>query len=205
MSGMYVNRVGLSGISIRDLPLIGKAVQWGDRKVQEAVETIVRRYAEFERAAIEAPAIAEDARFVLNTLRETGGTPQQMTQAVNYEAAAQKLVQDAANRGPVDQVVRWVEGIRRSGTGMGALPLIPVAIATAAGAAVLIINNTVKSYTESKTIRSLIQAGLTPDQIARIATRRSPFTAGLFGATSAVTVVALGIGALLLFNAFRKA
>lgn len=204
MSGMYVNRVGLGAISLRDLPLIGSAISWGDRKVQEAIETIVRKYAEFERAAKEAPAIVEDAKVLSQELRQTNLTPTQATQLVRYEEAARKLSADVANRGPVDQVVSWLEGIRRERT-MGALPAVPLVIAGAATAAALIINSTIKSYTESKTIRTLISAGLSPDQVARIATRRSPFASGLFGATSAVTVVALGIGALLLFNAVRKA
>jgi hypothetical protein len=201
MSGMYV-RQGLSGISVTDIPFIGRAVAWGDATIQKAVENIIRRYAEFERAAMEAPAIAQDAGRVLQVIQETGGTPEQVSQAMAYEREAQRLAAEASNRGPVDQVVQWVEGLRR-GTGMGALPAIPVYVIAAASVATIVVANTIKHYNQAKLVRNLIAAGMTPEQIAKIGTGRSPFSVGLFGATSALSLVLLAAGGYLLYRVAR--
>lgn len=202
-SAYYIKRAGLGAISVTDIPIIGRAVQWGNDRLQALVEGIVRRYAEFERAAREAPAIAEDARQIVSVMQQTG-TPTQVMQAMQYQQKADALVSEVANRGPVDTVMGWLASLKRS-TGLGALPLVPVAVATAAGVAAVVIANAIKYRSEAQLIRDAIAAGLTPEQIAKIATRGSPFKSGLFGFTSAVTVIGVGLGAYLLLNAFRGA
>lgn len=203
MSSMYVNRNGLGAVSLSDIPFIGKAIQWGDAKVQEAVETIVRKYAEFERAASEAPAIKQDAQRILQVLRETGGSPQQISNAVRYDEIANKLAFDASNRGPIDVVVGWVSDMRRQQS-MGALPAVPLAIAGAALTASVIMGATIKSWNEGKTMRAMLAAGFTPEQIARTASRGSPFASGLTGATTAISLLALVVGGVFVMNQLKK-
>lgn len=200
-SAYYIKRAGLGAISVTDIPIIGRAVQWGNDRLQAAVEGIVRRYAEFERAAREAPAIAEDARHIVSVMQRTG-TPNQVMQAMQYQRKADELVSEVANRGPVDTVMEWLASLKRA-TGMGALPLVPAAVAVAAGVAAVVIANAIKYRSEAQLIRDAIAAGLTPEQIAQIATRGSPFKSGLFGFTTAVTVIGVGLGAYLLINALR--
>ena len=199
---MYDTR-GAMGFSVVDLPLIGRVVNWADDKIRDTVEAIVRRYAEFERAAMEAPAITQDAVHLAQALRETGGTPAQVYEADRYVAAARKLEAEAANRGPVDKVVEWARMAVRA-TGMGALPAAPLWLAGTAAVAIGIVASTIKQYNEAKLIRAGIAAGMTPDQLAKLAVRRSPFSAGLFGATSAVTLGVLAVGAFLLLGRMRR-
>lgn len=202
MSGYYVDRQGLGAVSVTDIPIIGRAIEWGDDKVRAAVETIVRKYAEFEQAAVQAPKIQEDAARIRLVLERTG-TPAQVSKAYEYEQAANKLAQDAANRGPVDFVIDWVQKTKAA-TGMGALPVVPLVVIGAASVGVIVVASTIKSYNHAKMVRFLVEQGMSPEQIAQTAAGGSPFKSGMFGATSAITLAALGIGIAFLVKAFRS-
>lgn len=184
---------GMGAFSIADIPLIGRAVEWGDRKVQEAVQSVLRRYAEFERAALEAPAIAQDAARVQHVLRTTG-TPAQIVKADEYARIAGNLQGEVAKRGAVDQVVEWARAVLNR-TGMGALPAVPLLVAGAASVAIVVVANTLRSYNDAKLVRTALQAGFTPEQIAQLGTGQSPFSTGVMNVTKLVTVLAVvGLG-----------
>lgn len=204
MSGYWNARPtprGLGAFSITDIPIIGRAVDFANEKTRALIEGVLQKYAEFERAAMEAPAIKEDARRIYEVVSATG-TPDQVVQAARYEQAAARLADESSNRGPVDFVVEWALKVKNA-MGLSALPVIPLAVVSAAGVAAVVISNTIKYRNEAKLIRDLIAVGLTPEQVARLGTRGSPFKAGLAGFSGAITLIALGVGALFLMKTAR--
>ncbi|MFA6118264.1 MAG: hypothetical protein WC729_30035 [Sphingomonas sp.] len=202
MSGMYAQRQGLGdlGWSISDLPLISNALSFADSKVKDAVEYITKKYAEYVQVQQQAPAMLEDAEKFVAVLNQTGTAEQQM-QAARYLAAARAAKQGADNSGPVDQVMSWLNSAKQS-LGLGVI-VVPLWIAGAVIIALGIVKMTVSSWSEGRTIRAALTAGLSPEQIAKLGVGRSPFGSALFGATSAVTLlVVLGVG-LFAYNALR--
>lgn len=197
MSSAY-NRVGM-GLSISDIPILGAAIDWADAKVKQAVEYIITKYAEFERVTMNAPAQVADAERLLSVLRSTDATPQQLVNAERYVALARQAQAEANKRGAVDQVVAWARQVSQA-RGLGALPvLVPLWVAGTAAVAVYAISSAIKSYNEANIVRSALQAGLSPEQIAKLGSRGSIGDA-LSSVTSGVGLIALGVGGLLLFN-----
>jgi len=194
---------GLGGFSVSDIPLLSRTIAWADERIKAAVEYTLRKYAEFERAAQEAPAIREDAHRMRQAIRDGNGTPVQLAEADRYVAEADRLAVEAANRGPVDKVVEWVMSTRAS-SGMGAGFVVPVAIGSAALIAIVVVNSTLKSYNEAQIVRALIRAGMSPEQIARFGVRGSPFADGISSITKLLGLAALVFGGVYLYRAVAK-
>lgn len=194
---------GLGIFSLADIPFLSRTIAWGDAKIKAAVENTLRKYAEFERAALEAPAIRDDAIRMRQAIRDGNGTPAQLAQADKYVAEAERLAAEAANRGPVDRVMEWAMSFRAQ-QGMGAGPVVPVAIASAALIAVVVVSSTLKSYNEAQVIRALIRAGMSPEQIARFGVRGSPFADGVSSITKLLGLAALIFGGVYLYRATQK-
>lgn len=194
------------GFSILDIPILGSAVSWADEKVKALVKSIIQKYAEFEQAALDAPKAVADAQRIVSVLQVTGGTPQQMQEAQAYLEAARKMQSDASRRGPVDSVVKWVSSLtQQQQKGMGAVVLAaPLWVAGTAAVAIAVIASMLKNRDNAKTIRSALQAGFTPEQIAKLGVGDSPFKMSLFGATSAVTIGVVAFGAFLVWKAMRR-
>lgn len=195
MSGMY-NRVAGLGLSIMDIP----GMKQIDESIRAAVQSIIQKYAEFEQISLQAPKAVEEARKIYSGLREMNASPVQIAQAQEYLTAAQQTAAEVAKRGPIDQVMAWVQSVtgQQANTGLSAVPIaVPLWIAGTAVAALYLLTSTIKSWNNTRTVRSALQAGLSPEQIAKLGVGRSPFQIGLFGATSAVTVGVLAVAAFL--------
>lgn len=198
MSGMY-NRVEGMGFTIPGL-------DWVESKTKSLVESIIQKYAEFERIALDTPAAVVDAQNILRVLRDTNAPESQVLEAQRYLQAIQRTQADVANRGPIDQVVGWVRSVtgKQNPSGLGAVPiLLPIWIAGTAAVAVYVIGSTMKNWTDAKTIRTALAAGFTPEQIAKIGVGSSPFKLALFGGTSAVTLGVLAFGAYFVWRALK--
>lgn len=206
MSGMF-NRYPVQsapgmGVSLSDLPVIGGVLGYLDNKVKQAVEYIVQKYAEYQKVSIDAPAAVADARRILEVLQSTDATADQLAKARAYLAATEQAERESKKRDSVDRVFAWVRSLTGTKT-LGVAPAIPLWLAGTAAVAVITVSTALKSWNEAKTVRLALQSGFTPEQIAKLGVGRSPFGSGLFGATSAVTIGAVAIGAYFLLRAFR--
>lgn len=198
MSGMYTRvdtvRTGLGDAS--DIPLIGGIIGAVETKYNEAVAWVARQYAEFTRAADDAPAYLADARAVRDAVyARPGVTASQMALADNYLQSAESLVNEASNRSTVDRVM---DAYRKYvSPGLGALPLVVAAVGIVGlTTAVVTVGNVLSAWERTKQLRIRAEHELPEDTVPK-----SPLAQTL---DSAKGLALAGIGLLVAYLAFTR-
>jgi hypothetical protein len=186
------------------IPILGGIVQWTQSRAQDAAAWVVKKYADYVRAKQNLNAQSQDyarAQALVATDPALRPLVAQWGNALN-DARAKLNAGDSS----VTQIVQWYNSATGQ-RGMGAFPVVPVAILGILALGAYTITEVIKKVSDAERISMLVRAGMTPDQIARVyrATSGTNRVTSFFANLGVVGTLALvGVGAVVFVPQLRR-
>jgi len=167
---------------LSSVPIVGGLWQWTQDRAADAVRYVAETYRDYEATKAAVPALRAQYTRAIVVARDA--EPAQRERVAAFGDVVNEM-DTAIERGDsaIQRVVTWYRTASGSGSGtgmsgLGVVPVVPVAILVVLGVAVLSLTTIITKRQEAQMLAAEIRAGFTPEQIVRAGMQSSPMGMG---------------------------